>query len=80
MEFYTLLLPPPPEKSGPATEYDAAAVVTYIPEKGTEIKVKESVKGIIEGKSFSDALFACWIGPKPGPGEKFKKRILGITK
>ena len=53
-------------------------VFTYIPEKGTRIMVKKSDKGTIEGKAFADALFACWIGPKPGPGEGFKEDLLGI--
>lgn len=53
-------------------------VFTYIPGKGTEVKVKGKVKGNIAGKAFADALFASWIGPKPGPGKGFKEDILGI--
>jgi hypothetical protein len=53
-------------------------VFSYIPGKGTVIKVKGTEKGVIEGKDFADALFACWIGPEPGPGEGFKKNLLGI--
>jgi len=53
-------------------------VFTYLPESGTEVKVKGSVKGTIAGKDFADALFACWIGEKPGPGEGFKKGLLGL--
>jgi hypothetical protein len=53
-------------------------VFTYIPEKGTAVEVKGKLKGIIPGKDFADALFKCWIGPKPGPGEDFKKNLLGI--
>lgn len=49
----------------------------YEPGAGTTIRVKGVVKGIIPGKDFSDALLACWIGPKPGPGEKFRAGILG---
>jgi len=49
----------------------------YVPGKGTTILVRGQAKGIIEGKDFSDALLACWIGPKPGPGEKFKAGLLG---
>jgi len=52
-------------------------VFTYLPGSGTEIAVKGQNKGTIEGKPFADALFACWIGPKPGPGEAFKKGVLG---
>lgn len=53
-------------------------VFTYLPDKGTAVKVKGKVKGTISGKPFADALFACWIGPEPGPGEGFKEDLLGI--
>lgn len=53
-------------------------VFTYIPEKGTDVKVKGKLKGNIKGKPFADALLACWIGPDPGPGTGFKEDILGI--
>lgn len=49
----------------------------YDPADGTTIVVRGQLKGVIPGKDFSDALLACWIGPKPGPGEKFKAGILG---
>lgn len=49
----------------------------YEPGTGTTIRVKGAVKGVIKGKDFSDALLACWIGPKPGPGDSFKAGILG---
>lgn len=52
-------------------------VFTYVPEKGTTVSVKGKDKGTIAGKAFADALLACWIGPKPGPGEDFKKGLLG---
>ncbi len=52
-------------------------VFTYVPNKGTEVVVKKKVKGTIPGKPFADALFSCWIGKKPGPGEGFKKDLLG---
>lgn len=52
-------------------------VCTYLPGKGTEVKINGEVKGTIEGKDFADALFSCWIGPKP-PGEAFKKGLLGL--
>lgn len=53
-------------------------VFTYIPSKGTIVEVNGKNKGTIEGKDFADALFACWIGPEPGPGEGFKEDLLGI--
>lgn len=52
-------------------------VFTYKPGVGTEVKVKGNVKGTLGDKAFADALFACWIGVKPGPGEKFKAGLLG---
>ena len=53
-------------------------VFIYLPGKGTEVKVKGIVKGTLGDKAFADALFACWIGKKPGPGEGFKNGLLGI--
>jgi len=52
-------------------------VFTYVPGTGTEISVAGTVKGTLAGKDFADALLKAWIGPKPGPGEGFKKNILG---
>jgi hypothetical protein len=53
-------------------------VFTYRPGSGTEVKVKGIIKGTLADKAFADALFSCWIGKKPGPGENFKKGLLGI--
>lgn len=50
---------------------------TYIPGTGTQIAVKGNSKGVIPGKAFADALFGCWIGPEPGPGQDFKDALLG---
>ncbi len=52
-------------------------VFTYLPGTGTTVEVKGETKGTIPGKAFADALFACWIGPKPGPGEEFKRNLMG---
>ena len=52
-------------------------VFTYRPGKGTEVKVKGIIKGTLGDKAFADALFSCWIGKKPGPGEDFKNNLLG---
>lgn len=57
----------------PATQI----VFTYIPGTGTTVQAVGLTKGTIPGKAFSDALLAVWIGPKPGPGEAFKKGLLG---
>ncbi|MCX6557371.1 MAG: chalcone isomerase family protein [Candidatus Aminicenantes bacterium] len=53
-------------------------VFTYRPGAGTEVKVKGNIKGVLGDKAFADALFSCWIGKKPGPGEGFKNDLLGI--
>ncbi len=50
---------------------------TYIPGEGTRVEIGGQDKGTIEGKEFADALWACWIGPEPGPGEEFKSNLLG---
>lgn len=50
---------------------------TYVPGKGTTVLIAGRTTGIIEGKDFADAILATWIGPKPGPGKKFKKELLG---
>jgi hypothetical protein len=54
-------------------------VFSYLPGQGTIVEVKGSRKGLVEGKGFADALFRAWIGPRPGPGEDFKKKLLGAT-
>jgi Chalcone isomerase-like len=52
-------------------------VLTYVPGKGTEVEVNGKSKGTVEGKPTSDAIVGTWIGPDPGPGEDFKKAVLG---
>ncbi|MEP7327006.1 MAG: chalcone isomerase family protein [Gemmatimonadota bacterium] len=54
-------------------------VFTYLPGSGTRIEVNGKNKGTLEGKDFADALFKAWLGPKPGPGEDFKKKLLGLA-
>ena len=53
-------------------------VFTYVPGTGTEVSVGGKVKGTTAGKEFSDAVLKAWLGPKPGPGEGFKKNVLGV--
>lgn len=53
-------------------------VFTYVPGTGTEVSVAGVAKGTIAGKDFADALYKAWIGPKPGPGEGFKKNLMGM--
>ena len=51
---------------------------TYVPASGTTVDIAGTRKGTIAGKPFADALFKSWIGPKPGPGEGFKRDLLGV--
>lgn len=51
--------------------------VTYLPGQGSTVDIGGVVMGSLPGKSFADAFFACAIGPKPAPGNKFKKGLLG---
>lgn len=54
-----------------------AFIFTYVPGEGTTVSVAGEVKGKIGDKAFSDAMLRTWIGPKPGPGDGFKKNLLG---
>jgi hypothetical protein len=51
--------------------------LTYLPGQGTEVAIGGAVKGTLPGKATADAVLSTWIGPKPGPGEEFKRRVLG---
>ncbi|HWA59674.1 MAG TPA: chalcone isomerase family protein [Gemmatimonadales bacterium] len=51
---------------------------TYVPGNGTTVVVAGQEKGTVGGRDFAGALLRCWIGPKPGPGEGFKKNLLSI--
>jgi hypothetical protein len=50
---------------------------TYLPGTGTEVAINGKSKGTLGAKAFADALFACWIGEKPGPGVDFREGLLG---
>jgi hypothetical protein len=52
-------------------------VLTYVPGIGTTVEVNGKNKGTLGGKATADAILNTWIGPKPGPGEDFKKAVLG---
>ena len=52
-------------------------VLTYVPGQGTIVEVNGVAKGTLPGKATSDAILATCIGPKPGPGDDFKKAVLG---
>jgi hypothetical protein len=51
--------------------------IAYVPGAGTTILRDGKEAGKIEGKEFSDALFAIWLGSKP-PSEDLKKGMLGL--
>lgn len=51
--------------------------VTYLPGQGSTVDIGGVFMGSLPGKPFADAFFACAIGPKPAPGDKFKKKLLG---
>jgi len=50
--------------------------LTWIPDKGTEVTVRGTDRGVIEGRDFADALFAVWLGPNPVQDD-LKKALLG---
>ncbi len=52
-------------------------VLTEIPGKGVEVRVKGKVKGVIPGRPFARALWAIWLGPNP-PNEDLKEGLLGL--
>ena len=39
--------------------------LTWVPDKGTEVNVRGTNVGTIEGRDFADALFSVWLGPTP---------------
>ena len=39
--------------------------LTWVPDKGTLVTVRGTNVGTIEGRDFSDALLAVWLGPSP---------------
>jgi hypothetical protein len=39
--------------------------MTWVPDKGTEVAVRGTNAGTIDGRDFADALFSVWLGPKP---------------
>lgn len=54
-----------------------ALILTYVPGTGTTVEVNGKATGTLPGKATSDAILATWIGSNPGPGEDFKKSVLG---
>ncbi|MEO8277650.1 MAG: chalcone isomerase family protein [Thermoanaerobaculia bacterium] len=54
----------------------AKLTLTYVPGLGTAVEIGGKAGPVFPGKPFADALLGCWIGPKPGPGEDFKRALL----
>jgi len=52
----------------------------YLPGGGVEVAINDQAKGTLGAKPFADALFACWIGPHPGPGDAFREALMGNAK
>jgi len=50
--------------------------VTYLPGKGTTLRVGDKGLGSFEGKGFADAVFSIWLGATP-PSEDLKNGMLG---
>jgi len=48
----------------------------YLPDKGTQVTINNSVKGIVEGEDFSRALLKIWLGPEPADSN-LKDAMLG---
>jgi hypothetical protein len=54
-----------------------AIELTYVPGRGTEVRIGEDELGSIPGHDFAQAWLACLVGPNPGPGQDFKQELLG---
>jgi len=48
----------------------------YLPDKGTQVMINSTVKGIIEGEDFSRALLKIWLGQEPADSN-LKDAMLG---
>ena len=60
----------------PDVKEGSTLTFTYLPGKGTTLRVADKELGAFEGKGFADAVFSIWLGPKP-PSEDLKKGMLG---
>lgn len=61
----------------PDAEDGDVMAFTYVPDEGTRVDINGTDKGVLQGKAFADALYRSWIGPNPGPGEKFREGLMG---
>lgn len=53
-------------------------VLDYMPNIGTKVILKGSVKGIIKGNEFYSLILKVWMGRQP-PSEKFKKDLFNLS-
>ena len=49
----------------PSVKSGDVVSLTWEPGKGTTVQGGSRVLGLIDGKDFADALFACWLGREP---------------
>jgi len=50
--------------------------IFYSPQSGILFSLNGQKLFQASDRRLADALFSCWLGPKPGPGEDFKKDLL----
>jgi hypothetical protein len=50
----------------------------YIPGRGTQVTIRNQVKGVVTGKDFNDALLAIWLGKEPISTE-LRKELLNYS-
>jgi hypothetical protein len=62
----------------PNVKENGTMTFTYVPKKGTTLHAGTQELGSFEGKEFSDAVFAIWLGPKP-PSQDLKRGMLATT-
>lgn len=52
-------------------------LLDYLPDKGTQVTIKNKLRGVIEGADFYAALMKIWLGDSPVK-EDLKNALLGI--
>lgn len=50
--------------------------IVYVPGKGTSVGIENGAVSVVEGKSFADAIFRCWLGHQPDDPQ-LKDAMLG---
>lgn len=54
-------------------------VLDYVPNVGTKVLLKGSIRGIVKGNEFYDLILKTWMGRQP-PSEKFRKDLFNLSK